>query len=149
MAAPEVNGYETFKYEGYTKGEGVALPTLYFKEGRYTQEHDVPENVGWHPAINPCWRGNISKESYDYYNSIRSKGDDAAKNKFKKEVMKGTYNAAPGEGFLFEVELVEGQLLAHPSRSRLITPGDPMFDKTYNAEYTKGVLAKGHLAKRR
>lgn len=36
-------------YIGYTQSDASQLPTLYFEKGRYTQEHDDPDNIGWHP----------------------------------------------------------------------------------------------------
>ena len=41
-------------YVGYTQGGGSRqLPTLYFENGRLTQEHKHPDNVGWHPLKDP------------------------------------------------------------------------------------------------
>lgn len=136
-----INGYTEFTYVGYTLGG--EKPTLYFAEGRYTQEHEILENIGWHP--NPpgdCVRINITEEAADLYLQI----EDNEIEGFAKEVIKGTYNATAG-GVLCECHIKNGIFHGiHVSRGRLIRLADSNFEKTYSKEYATKVLAIGELA---
>lgn len=139
-----IKGYENFTYEGYTLGG--EKPTLYFKEGRYTQVHESTENVGWHPLNTvKCYRVNITDEAEKVIMEIPE--GDPNESKFALEVVAGKYTAKAGKGILCECYTNDDkQFVVHVSRGRLIRPSDFDFDKTYDAKYAKDVLAKGVLA---
>lgn len=150
------------KFLGYTMGgKGRTQPTLYFENGHYTQEHNEPENVGWHPNKGERhFIANVEEKQYKKYKTKRKKWNRKNKTKFGKNVEKGKYDAKPGEGFMIEgdvktktarnwlrMKYQKEQIFLHPSRGRLIKPGDEDFDEKYSEAYAKEVLKEGEEAK--
>jgi len=133
-------------YLGYTLGANK--PTLYFVEGRYTQEHSKATNVGWHP-IHSFHRGaNISKTEHDRYSSIRNDPSKTKEKKdFKKDFLKGDFDSNAKDAKYFECDSSDNKnWSAHPSRARLMEIGDQDFDQTYDAKYAKNIVANGYDA---
>lgn len=141
------------KYIGYTIGG--AHPTLYFEEGRYTQVHTNPENVGWHPVIGDQYQVNISSADYA---SIRVRSTDdasvvaakkAAKKALVEDVLDGSVaDSADPAGRLFEVSEINGTVTStHTSRARLIRVGDAGFNPAFDEHYAQQVLDNGSVAK--
>ncbi|MEO0583362.1 MAG: hypothetical protein AAF135_14150 [Bacteroidota bacterium] len=150
------------KFLGYTMGgEGRTQPTLYFENGHYTQEHEKPKNVGWHPNKGERhFIANVEEKHYEKYGRNRQKWGRKDKTKFGKKVEKGKYDAKPGEGLMIEGNVKtkvaknwrgkkyqKEQIFLHPSRGRLIKPGDEEFDEKYSEAYAKEVLKDGKKAK--
>lgn len=140
-------------YLGYT--HGGELPTLYFENGHFTQAHQNPKNVGWHP--NKGDRHvikNITEEKHKEYGDHRGgPGAWSAEKKaeFAKSVDKGEYDAKEGEGKMFEsnVKVEDGKDQYsgnHPSRARLVQVGEEGFKAAYGKAYAESVLAKGEVA---
>ena len=142
---------ETGAYIGYTMGGNS--PTFYFENGHFTQKHDKPENVGWHPNKGDRhFIKNITQESYDKYEAHRDEKKGGwnrdEKSKFGLEIERGGHDAKEGEGMMVEgdVKIKEGKekVYLHPSRGRFIKAGDE------NAEYTekeaREAVSNGKLA---
>lgn len=141
-----IKDYQSFTYEGYTEGE-LGFPTLYFKEGRYTQSHKDCNNIGWHPLhYIYCYKINITKEAYNIIMEIPS--NDPGESKFAQEVVNGKYTATEqNEGILCECYTNDKKNYSvHISRSKFVKPIDKYFNAKYNKEYAKDILAKGVLA---
>lgn len=141
-----IEGYENFTYEGYTLGGSE--PTLYFKEGRYTQVHDNPDNIGWHPISNgdKCIRQNINNQGVERIMEIPE--DDAEENIFAQEVLKGKYTPQGTEqATLCELYTADDKNFSiHVSRSKFIRTSDSDFNTTYDQAYAREVLKNGKLA---
>lgn len=142
-----IEGYENYTYEGYTLGS--SKPTLYFKEGRYTQIHDDPNNVGWHPIPTgfKCIRQNINAQGLKRIMEI-PEGESAEENLFALDVLKGVYTPRDTEeSTLCELYTADNKdFIIHVSRSKLFKTGDGDFNATYNNAYAQEVLKNGDLA---
>ncbi|MBN1990568.1 MAG: hypothetical protein JW783_14285 [Bacteroidales bacterium] len=141
-----IKDYQNFTYLGYTEGE-KGYPTLYFKEGRYTQKHDDPENEGWHP-VDQHYRGaNIFRKEWERYVKMREGKDQSGKNAFKAAFMKGTYDSNESDAKYFECSSADGvSWIGHPSRSRFIEAGSHGCNPLYDAAYAMSILEKGKIA---
>jgi hypothetical protein len=136
---------ESFTYIGYTLGG--AKPTLYFKEGHYTQVHQVAENVGWHPNRHGKYTAvNVSRQ---FAESILLAKNFAERAKLLKPYV----NSAPPEDNSNTAHLLEywtrgGEIATlHVSRGKLIKVGGPGFNPAYDAKYAYDVLLKGRIAR--
>lgn len=132
-------------YQGYTKSAG-AEPTLYFARGRFTQQHEVATNVGWHPIhAAHHTRTNISPAAVQTIMDI-PEGDDQ-ENQFAQEVIQGQHTDDSAAGILCECSSDDNQHFSlHISRSRLMRPGDAGFDPAYNEAYATAAAQAGNLA---
>ncbi len=166
-----INGFEGFTYLGYTMGD-PGSPTFYFKEGRYTQKHNHPENVGWHPVKTYHLAANITKAAAAEYKALNAlikkaeedddeDGEDETirlnglKTEFKRRFVNGEFNALDTDvtAIYFEcstnIELNKNDYskwAGHISRARLIKLTDKLFMVQYDEAAAKKVLAKGELA---
>ena len=138
-----ISGGDSFTYIGYTHGgkNSGARPTLYFKEGRYTQDHDEFTNRGWH-ATKPGMRYAFGNVSDGVLANIKTKTNLNA-------FMSGGLRSTDTKGVrLFECyQNAKGETIStHVSRGRLIKVGEPDFDKQFDAAYAKKVLREGCYA---
>jgi hypothetical protein len=141
-----IKDYQTFTYEGYTEGK-LGFPTLYFKEGRYTQSHEDCNNIGWHPLhYTYCYKINITEKAKKYIMAIPL--NDPKESDFAQKVVNGDYTATEkNEGILCECYTNDKKKYSvHISRGKLVKPSDSYFNIKYNEEYAKDILAKGVLA---
>lgn len=141
-----IKDYQNFTYLGYTEGE-EGYPTLYFKEGRYTQKHKNPENEGWHPVVQFYRGANISRKEWERYKKMREDKDQYGKNAFKVAFMKGIYDSNESDAKFFECSSKDGvSWLGHPSRSRFIEAGSEGSKSLYDAAYARTILKDGKIA---
>src|SRR5579859_5086781 len=132
---------DTGSYIGYTEG-APSKPTLYFDKGHYTQFHDNPKNVGWHPNISPNHTAhNISADAAAKYEAIRN-SNTAARDlpPFVKNFRDGLYNADGDGTKYFEVTVAPDKYATHVSRGHLKNDGK------YNTQYATGALKSAQLA---
>lgn len=136
-----IPGYENFIYLGYTLGG--TEPTLYFAEGRYTQVHSNPNNVGWHP-VRPIYHGsNVLESTIDAYHDSRG----GERELFIQRFFNNEFETNDLAARFFELSSTDGQKwISHKSRARLMRVGAPGFDNTYDTAYAKEVLRTGHFA---
>ncbi len=138
-----ISGYESFTYIGYTHGGAAsgARPTLYFKEGRYTQDHNEFTNIGWHPnrpGLNYAF-GNVREDmvkSFQRHTNISA-------------FMAGGCRSTDTTGVrLFECYTnAKGEVVStHVSRGRLVLVGDRDFNQEFNEAYARRVLYLGSYA---
>ena len=124
--APIVPG----SYKGYTEGV-QGHPTLYFEKGHYTQIHEDPKNIGWHPnAPGNYIGGNISVLGAERYDSIKSI-EDPEMNAFVKDFGAKKYDDNSANSFFFEAT-IDGKSTTsvHLSRSRF-QPKGGKYDDAY------------------
>ncbi|MDX2362861.1 MAG: hypothetical protein QNK23_18770 [Crocinitomicaceae bacterium] len=124
-------------YLGYTLGR--TKPSLYFENGRYTQEYPDKDNIGWHPNGSNHRGENITKDRYDEIMAIEV-GDTVKEKAFVVEFKKGSYDSDASTAKYFEVS---GSADIHPSSSRLIKTSYNDFDDQYDATYASNVLKNG------
>ncbi|GHN02226.1 hypothetical protein WSM22_37150 [Cytophagales bacterium WSM2-2] len=141
-----IEGAKNFTYIGYTEAEdNKGKPTLYFKEGRYTQFHRITENIGWHPAKGDRYRAeNITEDGVKEFDKAEATKNSSMLYAFCEKFRKGTYDAKPNDpkSLYFECwDLPDNRFSYHISRSRLVRPTDQ-----YSEAYAKDILAKGELA---
>jgi hypothetical protein len=138
-----ISGGDRFTYIGYTHGgkNSGARPTLYFKEGRYTQDHEEFTNRGWH-ATKPGVKYACGNVSEAVLSNIKTQTNINA-------FMSGGLRSNDVTGVhLFECyQNGKGEIIStHTSRGRLIKVGDPDFDMQFNDAYAKKVLRDGCYA---
>lgn len=136
-------------YMGYTMGQ--ELPTLYFENGHYTQIHDEPENIGWHPNTGVRhFIKNVTEDAHAHYEDNRGKWDRKQKTAYGKQIEQGDFDAEEGEGMMMEGNVIMSQgqekIYLHPSRGRLITPNDPAFNPKFGKRYALKVIRTGIIA---
>lgn len=141
-------------YLGYTQGGGSdQKPTLYFENGRLTQEHSKPKNVGWHPLP----EGNHCMVNADSENIIEIKGDfsglnDNSLREHVNEIVKKYPSSPNGLTDLTELHLVEFCITSdtisnrHKSRGKFITVDDEDFNENYDEDYAFEQLESAELA---
>lgn len=127
----------TGRFIGYTQGGGEnQLPTLYFENGRFTQEHEIAGNVGWHPE-NPdnLTRANVRFNGI-HWEIVDLFGDDRDED-LRDQIHQGLrrlevinpqvtgLRRRDRQTFLLEVSEDGG---VHPSRGRLNRPNDRVTD---------------------
>ena len=148
-----IDGYEDFTYIGYTESKGNhGSPTLYFKEGRYTQVHNNKKNIGWHPCSTDAsvYRGaNITPTAHSESSLARKNEDTEPKKQIKEAFLRGELDSELADAKFFEVFKVgkgnpeDGSSWSgHPSRARRLMVGFPDFNENYSEAYAKGILAK-------
>lgn len=131
-------------YIGYTQGGGPGqLPTLYFENGRLTQEHRHPENVGWHPLRNPNQhvRLNVTLLENDLEIEIISGHISGAGARQVVITYLQGRNINRGTTFLFEFDF-DGQTAHRRHRSR----GELLFDGRYDEAYAIEQIDSADLA---
>jgi len=140
-----IANYQNFTYRGYTLGG--AQPTLYFDEGRYTQVHGTPANIGWHPShTTHCIRVNITPAAAATFLQIPV-DDLAGESAFGAQVVAGQHTDNTAAGVLCECYTNDNQnYTVHVSRGRFIILTDAAFNAAYDNAYAQGVLAAGVLA---
>ena len=134
------------KFLGYTQGDGKnQKPTLYFENGRLTQEHDKPENVGWHPhkgttrVVAIYGSGGLVK---------LISGDVDPKVVASKIEAHYKERYAFTEDKLVEFDLGEQDVASHWHRSRgiLLQANDHNFDQKYGTTYATSQIENATLA---
>jgi len=129
----------TGKYLGYTQGRGQQqLPTLYFENGHLTQEHTIPDNVGWHPNGDNHVMLNVQSEK-KYHLILGNAKDDLIR---KMIVAYYSWSSDKTKICLFEFN----EKTVHTSRGQLILVGSIEFNTNYDTTYAKKQIAKAKLA---
>ncbi|TRX54848.1 hypothetical protein FNH22_19025 [Fulvivirga sp. M361] len=159
---------ESGEYIGYTQGSGQP-PTLYFENGRLTQEHPHADNVGWHPLRNRqpnhvrinatlelgevrelvVISDNLSyEEAENAIKSIRSKRRENIVKKNKKNLEEKLRKFDSESRIrLYEFLDEDGTIRKpHPSRGHLVRPLDDDFNDAYNEDYAFEQLSNANLA---
>lgn len=141
-----IPGYEKFTYSGYTQANPQTLPTLYFKQGRYTQQHTDHANIGWHPYDAPVYRlTNITPAAVA--DIMKIPPGDPRENDFARDVIAGKYDDQSETGTCCECFSYDGKSYSvHISRSRFIAVGTDGFKIEYSREYAMSVLRDGTVA---
>lgn len=143
-----IEGYEKFTYLGYTLGG--EKPTLYFKEGRYTQVHEDSDNVGWHP-VNDKIHHQLNISPQEVHEIMKIPPRDPDEQKFCRKILIEkviTGDRTQSTACLFECDMEStGFSNIHVSRGKLIDVGSTGFNMSFGEEYAKKVLSEGHIAK--
>jgi hypothetical protein len=143
-----IQGYENFSYVGYTQEEESQLPTLYFEEGHYTQQHNDPSNIGWHPIQKGiiCTRINVNANAVKLIMSIQLEETEREEN-FAERILSGLYtdeqNGTLCEVFYDKKDNYNG---IHVSRSFLVKTIHNNFNPEFNSDYAKDILRNGDFA---
>lgn len=127
-------------YQGYTRGTPNQLPTLYFKKGRLTQEHNEAENVGWHDddPREKIAKYHVNQEGFDKVGLLSTTKRHVSyetQYNLAMDITNGKYAHTDEDPAIHLVEIAwkKNTVVAfHPSRGILKEPDDE-FDQTYAA----------------
>lgn len=139
---------DTGNYIGYTQGGGPGQkPTLYFENGRLTQEHDHSDNEGWHP-LKPGTHYMANVGPHDAIEVIAPVGVTSDMMEPVIDDYKRKKGISDTKGpFLLEYNTLGGKVTrTHRSRGKFIRPGDPIFNPSFDDSYAYGQATAAQLA---
>lgn len=148
-----ISPQETGPLIGYTKDpkNPSQKPTLYFKNGRFTQEHELADNVGWHPNMDKHVARNVSEDTldeiYDDYEKNSRRFTNVRKKFRKRRDSYGDKLTYAEASVLNHPKTGEKVNVFHQSRSKLLRPSDKEFDKNIYRSIWGVVHMNGKLAR--